>query len=344
MREEILLGSGTNRVWLSDVAGWGALKTSGRWASGGAGCWEATWEMSLPPRYRPRGLTTDIPVTIYVGGEEIFAGRLPDTEWGAGEFSAIGAVREGEEALAFTGAGVTTATPNTAIDAAIARAAVTWVRRTSISATSVADQDATDDLFFLQPLLDAYADGAGMRWGVNARREVFAAADPTTPTWLIMPGAGELGTATDRMVGKLYGRYRNTNGIPATVTSGTGLPEVPVDLTTRGALTAGQAQTILDGIRSKSASTKNFTNGLELDSSQITSLGGTPAQLHRVNEGHMARCLGLRDERNGLPWTDIVLGSVDRDHDAKTINVVPTDAEERDLATFVEEAGGSIVS
>lgn len=342
MRPEILLGTGANRVWLSDVAGWGNLHIQTRWAEGGSGPWEATWEMTLPPLYRPRGLDTDIPVTIYVGGEEVFAGRLPDTDWNAGEFSALGAVREGEEAIALTGAGNSTATPDTAIDAAIARGSLTWVRRSSISSASVAATDTTDDLHFIQPLLDAYADGAGVRWGVNARREVFASADPTTPTWYIIPGAGELGTSTDRMVGKLYGRYRTSSGTPATVTSGTGLPEVPIDLTTRGALTAGQAQSILDGIRAKAISTKNFTNGLELDSSQIISPGGTPAALHRVRYGQMVRCLALRDERNGLPWTDFVIGSSDWDRDAGLVSITPVDAEERDLATFVEEVGGSI--
>ena len=58
------------------------------------------------------------------------------------------------------------------------------------------------ELHFIQPVMDAYADGVGLRWGVNARREVFASADPTVPTWHIIPGAGELGTSTDRMVGK----------------------------------------------------------------------------------------------------------------------------------------------
>lgn len=342
MRPEIVLGSGANRTWLSSVAGWGALKISDRWGDGGSGCWEATWEMTLPPLYRPRGLTTDIPVAIYVGSEEVFAGRLPDTDWDAGEFSALGAVRDGEEALALTGAGATTSTPNTAVDAAISRGAVNWVRRSSISASSVAATDATDGLFFLQPLLDAYADGAGVRWAVNARREVYAAADPTVPIWYVIPGAGELGTSTDRMVGKLYGRWRNTAGTLATVTSGTGLPEVAVDLTNRGALTSGQAQTILNGIRTKAIATKNFTNGLELDASQIISRGGTPAALHRVKAGLMVRLLALRDERNGLPWTDIVIGQSEWDVDAGTITLTPVDAEDRSLEAFVEEAGGSI--
>jgi hypothetical protein len=342
VRPEILLGAGTNRVWLSDVAGWGSLHIQTRWADGGSGPWEATWEMTLPPLYRPRGLTTDIRTEIYVGGEEVFPGRLPDTDWSAGEFSALGAVREGEEAVAITVAGATTATPNTFIDAGIARGALTWVRRVSISATSVADVDQTDGLHFIQPVMDAYADGAGLRWGVNARREVFTAADPTTPTWYIIPGAGELGTSTDRMVGKLYGRWRNSAGNPATVTSGVGLPEVAVDLTTRGALTSGTAQTVLNGIGAKALATKNFTNGLEVDSSQIISPGGTPAALHRVRAGQMVRCLALRDERNGLPWTDFVIGSTDWDVDAGTIALTPVDAEERDLATFVEEAGGKL--
>lgn len=342
MRPEIRLGTGADRVWLSDVAGWGNLHIQTRWGDGGSGPWEATWEMSLPPLYRPRGLSTDIRVEIYVGGEEVFPGRLPDTDWNAGEFSAVGAVREAEEALSLTGAGASTATPDTAIDAAIGRAAVAWVRRSSISTASIADKDETDELFFIQEVMEAYADGAGLRWGVNARREVFASADPTTPTWYIIPGAGELGTSTDRMVGKLYGRWRNSAGNPATVTNGVGLPEVPVDLTARGALTSGTAQSVLNGIGSKAISTKNFTNGLEVDASQIISPGGTPAALHRVRAGQMVRCLALIDERNGLPWTDFVIGATDWDVDAGTISLTPVDAEERDLATFVEEAGGVI--
>jgi hypothetical protein len=342
VRPEILLGTGNNRVWLSDVAGWGNLHIKTRWGDGGSGPVEATWEMTLPPLYRPRGLTTDIRTEIYVGGEEVFPGRLPDTDWSAGEFSAVGAVREAEEALALNGAGETTATPNTFIDAGISRSALSWVRRVSISAVSVADQDITDELHFIQPVMDAYADGAGLRWGVNARREVFTSADPTVPSWYIIPGAGELGTSTDRMVGKLYGRYVPSSGNPATVTSGVGLPEVPIDLTARGTLSSGSAQTILNGIGSKAIATKNFTNSLEVDSSQIISPGGTPAALHRVRAGQMVRCLALRDERNGLPWTDFVIGDTDWDVDAETIALTPIDAEERDLATFVEEAGGVI--
>jgi len=346
MSVQIILGEGDQQVVLSSVAGWGSLTVTDKWDTGGSGPYEATWEMTLPPMRRPKGLDTNVPCVVMVGGCPRFAGRVPDLDWSAGEFSAIGAVRESEEAIALTAAGLTTATPDAAIDAAIARGALTWKRRASLSASTIAaDGDETDDQFFIQALLDAWADSVGKRWAVNARREVYAAADPTTPSWFVLPGAGEFGTDTDLMVGKLYARYKkNTTGDLGTVTAGAGLPEVAIDLTGRGTLTQAQAQQVLNGIYTKASKQKNFTNSLELNATQILTPGGLPARPYRVRAGQMMRFLALRDERNGKPYTDIVLGETEWDAEADTVTVTPIDMSNRDLESFVEEAGGSIVS
>src|SRR5690606_389403 len=90
----------------------------------------------LPPGVEPAAVQRDALVEATVGGLPVFAGLVSDVDWATGAITAQGASRDGDEPAALTAAGVPSSTPDEAIDAAIARGAVSWTRPASISATA----------------------------------------------------------------------------------------------------------------------------------------------------------------------------------------------------------------
>lgn len=332
-------------TWLSSLGWWGEQTVRHRWPYG---CWETTWSMNLPTYSRPPALVTGANVDVYFGATPIWSGRLAEPNWDSQEFTAVGHVRDGEQALCLTGAGVTTATPDVAIDAAINRGSVRWVRSAPLSNVTFAEADNTDSLNYLGALLDAWSVEQNKRWAVGADRKVYAAADPTTPTWYVTPGAGVLGVADEDYVTDVYGRYRSTNGAYATAratdtSQGLGTREVGVDLTPLGRISSTKAQNVVNGILAKSKARTGWTNGVTVTADQVTSPGGIPASLATVTAGQMVRLQGLLDQRGIATYTDIVLGETVWDVDEGTLQLNPVGLAERDLRSIVENAGGQLV-
>jgi len=324
--------------WLTNLAWWGDASISHRWP---LGCWEASWSMPLKPYQRFRALRSRAPVEIRIGAAPIWAGSLSEPDWAEGKFTALGACREAEEAACLTAGGLTTSVPDTAVDQAIARGAVSWTRPESLSATAFGQADGTERLNYLGALLDAWSLEQNVKWAVNARRQVYSAADPTTPMWHITPGAGVLGVTDAAMAGTVYGRYRNSaTGSLATVSVGTAAPEVLVDLTRHGRISTTKATNLVTGILNKSGARTGWTNGLTLTPHQIQTAGGVPANLASVQAGQMARIMGLRDERGVAATTDVIAGETIWDVTANELQFNPAELAARDLASVVEEAGG----
>jgi hypothetical protein len=335
----------TPQVWvdgrpLSSLASWGDLKITHRWPYG---CWALDWGMALKPYQRPIGLKADVPVEARMGSAVIWSGVLVRPDWDAGTFEADGLARQGEETLCLTSDGETTSTPDTAIDAAIARGAVDWIRRSSLSSAAFADGGSTADLNYVTALLDAWSSAQGKRWGVNARREVYAVADPTTPSIYIRPGTGVLGVAAEAIAGTVVGAYYDADHVPHRVSVGSGRPEVGVGLANRGALDSTSATAIITGIRDQLQAVTGWTNGITVTADQVTAPGGEGMALDRVVAGEMSRLLGLRDERGASAQTDIVLGETIWDVTAGTVQCNPVGLSDRSLSGVIEAAGGELL-
>lgn len=330
-----------NGRWLSSLGYWGDLKITHRWPYG---CWEATWRMAIKPYQRFADVVAGKPVQIRLASGNIWAGDLAEPDWDTGNMRAVGAARQGETSLCLTSLGETTSTPDTAVDQAIARGAVTWVRRNSLSATAFAPNDTTAQLNYLTALMDAWSTAQNMRWGVGPQREIYAAADPTTPSIHIRPGSGVLGVTEEQLAARVFGRYQSSSsGALSTVSVGAGIPEVGVSLLKYGLIDATAATNIITGIRNQLQARTGWTNGVTVTADMVTTPGGQRLGLDQVVASKMARLLGLRDERGGSASTDIVLGETIWDVPAGTVVCNPVGLTDRSLSGVVEASGGVLL-
>lgn len=344
---EVRVG-GTGGVWLSQLGLlWGDLTVEHRWPFG---CWETTWTIpTITAKKRPPALVANQPVDVVFAGKSIWSGQLTEPDWADGQFTAQGWVRQGETTPCLTSAGLTTTIPDTAIDQGITRGWLNWRRTASISsvAYSAADTgtgDATDDLNSISALLDAYTQDNKLRWGVDAQRRVYTAADPTTPAWDVSPDTDPLGVSSAALASTLVARYvADSAGTLATVIVGTGAPVVMVDLTGRGQITSAKATSICQNILAQTTATTGWTNGLTLTRTQITS-GGIHPHLSMVVAGQMIRLLGQRDPRGLDANTSVVVGTSLWNVNDGTIELSPVDTADRDLSTIIANAGGELVS
>lgn len=323
---------------------WGELKVTHRWPFGS---WEATWRMMLNPLERPPALVADAYVDIPLAGHPVWAGNLVDSDWADGEFAASGLARQAEAALCFDGAGKTTSKPRTAANNAIGHDWLDWTDVSALPDTAFAGVDETSKLNAVAALLDAVAEEQAKKWTVDAYGRAFLAADPMTPAFHILPGAGEMGVSTEKQVGELVGRWQDSAGKLHTTSVGTGRPAIAVDLTKRGALDTTRATAILNGIRTKAAPDIGFTNGLALTAEQIITPGGIRPHLghvaERVGTGLMVRQLGARDPRNGASYIDFVVAESSWEVDDNVITLNPVGMAARDLGSIIEEAGGELL-
>lgn len=343
---EIRVG-GPGGLWLSAVGLWGDLTVEHRWPYG---CWEVDWSMtSITTKKRPPALATNTPVDVFLGRHPIWSGQLTEPDWNSGQFVAQGWVRQGETAPCLTSGGLTTSVPNTAIDNAIAKGWVGWMRPTSISSTAYAATDtgtgdATDNLNTITALMDAYTQENQLRWGVDALQRVWTAPDPTSATWDISPETNALGVSSAALATSIAARYIADNvGTLATVVIGTGGPVALVDLTSRGQITLTRATTICNAILAQTAGTTGWTNGLTLTRDQIMG-GGTHPNLGLVVAGQRVRLRGQRDPRGLDANTSAVIGTSLWHVADGTIDLTPTDLIGRDLSTIIAKQGGALVS
>lgn len=323
-------------TWLSSLAAVGDLHLTYRWP---LGCWEASWSMALSPYEQPPMLVRDAAVTVVLGGGVVFAGELLEPDWAEARFVAAGACRSAESALCLTAAGKTTTVPNEAVDQAAARGMLTFGRgSTSLSSTAFAAGE-TVQLNTVAALLDAWAEEQGVRWYVGPDRLVRTATDPTTPRWYILPGAGELGVATETLAGRVVGNWLDADRQPQVTAVGSGRPEVAVDMTNKGRITLARATALLNSILAKAGpAAGSWTNGITVTRDQIITIGGVHPHLGAVASsvagGAMMRLLDHRDPRNGLPYTDVVIGEAPWNVTDDTLTLNPVGLAARDLASI----------
>lgn len=317
-----------------------------RWPLGG---YQLDFNILLGTRQRPAIIAKGARCDLVFSGLTIFPGRISEVDWAEGKVTVTGLCRDAETTAALTAAGVTTSTPDIAIDAAIARGAWAVTRPASLSSTPVAASDETAEVNYAAALLDLWAGDNGKRWYVDRDGAVRSGVDPTTPELYILPGAGELSWASDQQASRLIGRWQDAAGVLHTAFAGSGSNEKLIDLTSRGALTSTQAASILTKILAQSTS-GGWAGGITVAAQQVTTLGGRTPTLSRVTaqagRGLMVRLLGHRDPRPGrfALTTDVVIGQAVWNVDDGTIALTPMGTVARDLASIVESFGGSVAS
>lgn len=329
---------------LTSIDYWGELEVTHRWP---LGSWEAKWSMPLNPWRRPPQIRAGAEVLVKVGPHCIWCGNLVEPNWADGSFAAVGACRQGEDAGALDNTtGQTTSTPDVAIDQAILRSAVDWTRPASISSSPMIAGDVTDAPNYVAALLDAYAQSVGQNWYVDTERRVKIAADPTTPTALLMPDNGVLGIAVEAQVGTVFGRYLDsTSGTLKTASFGTGRPEKFIEWTSRGPMSAAEATALCEGIWTPLQGQTGWTNGLTVQEGELLSLGGQQLPLWAFTAGPtgMMGLLGVRDLRGLSANTNIVIAESIWTPAAKQARYNPVGKVARDIRSMAEASGGVLL-
>jgi hypothetical protein len=320
-----------------------SLEITYEWpAAGIGGPASAQFSVLLKPTERPGWITKGAIADIKIGpGLPHLAGSLVEPDWSNGTIAIDGAANEGATTACLTSGGATSSTPDTVIDAAIARGALTWSRPASISTTALTDGDETAKLNSVSEMLAAYAVASGSRLYVDPSRQLLKGSDPTQPEFFIIPGAGELSWTTDTQATRIVGRWVNSSGTPANTIVGSGAVERIVDLNAKGPLDSTRATAILTSILAKSSS-GGWSNGLTLSAGQFL---GSPSLAEigaRVGRGLMVRLNGQRDPRPDRPpvgYIDFIVERAEWHVADGTITLTPRGMVASDFASILATAG-----
>lgn len=339
--------------WLAEIAGAMVtdLKWSSRWGAGGCGSLAASWSLSLPFEAEVEWLRPGRVVEIIEGGSLLWRGVLSEPARGIPwTFDAIGIAATAGDFAALDASGDPTTVPSVAATQAVARG---WKAGTpaGFSATAFGESDPVA-INKLDDLLNAWSETSGLRWGVDLSGNAFAAADPTTPRWILDGHDAEVGVADDGLFTVVLARYVsgvNADTPPAANAWDTVLVEDPVaitrfgrreyilDLTKLGLLSSGAAADLAEQ-QLADLTIPAWVNRIEVDAYKLRELGGVPADLTAVTAGQMVRLFGVSDGLGRLAnelALDVVLGEVEYVDGATTVSIAPTKLAARTLADVI---------
>lgn len=357
MAEVFIYSSAGEPQCLSSVAPVSDLTWSTRWGAGGGGCYEASWSMDMPATGGSQLLVQGRTILVMDGPIIAWRGRLSEPERGEPwRLHARGLASFGSDFLCLYDDPADspdlgpqpTSVPSLAVDGAISRG-LPWVNKATLSTSAFSASSTTADLNRVDTLLNAWTEGQGTRWGVFAEGDLIVAADPTSPTWHLLPSTPIGGVADDEFATHVVARYvASAAGTPpvatswASVTVGNsntesrwGRREYPLDLTPLGLMNATRATSLAQARLNQAGQRMGWTTALEVSADELTAVGGTPARLASIRAGQMLRIFGIADTDGALAFTktqDVVLGEVRyRDGDS-TIYLAPVGLLPRSLS------------
>jgi hypothetical protein len=341
-----------NGTWLTQIAGWSDLRYTHEWPRG---CSETSWSMS--PNVYHSSLFNGALVEVFDGGQRVWRGRLSEPP-SDGAYAANGSWAEASDVLALDGSGNATKVPDTAIDAAISRGAVTWTRPSTLSSASWGTAAvASEAPMPLLDLLDQAMASLGKRWWVDPDGAIRASADPTTPIYYVPQAAAGRGLtlADDAYFSHITGRYFSASATWATVTVGDDAAaskwrrkEAWVDLSGMGVISSGTATADLNNRLALSGARMGFGENLNLGYGQVTTPGGAVVPLNMLRAtgrrteypfalgssgGISIRLMGVYDRTRvtGNPYTDITIAKSEFTEGASTVLLTPQGKAPRDL-------------
>ncbi|WP_294567624.1 hypothetical protein [uncultured Arthrobacter sp.] len=301
------------------------------WADGGSG--SCSWAFSLTMRSQHQALQTGAVVEVMCGPMPVWSGILSEPDRTTWECTAYGLASAARQYLALDGVGNNTRDMGTAITTAQAAG---WQGLNSVSVSGPVAGDATGNPISAGQLLDEYAEQTGQRWGVDGQRQLYMTPGPSGPMWLASPDASAFGSTDEDRAGTLKGRYLDSGtNLYATATSGSGAPQVAVDLSERGKMTLTAAQSILAGMLTRDHAQRAWTNGVTLTRDQIQTLGGSPAALIDVRAGQMMRSFGLAYTGGSALHLDTVIGKTRYTAGDDTIYVEPVNTAPRSFVDVI---------
>lgn len=346
--------------WLKQVGGWADLRYTHEYPRG---CSEASWTME--PDTRHQSLYSGALVEIFDGGQRIWRGRLNEPP-SDGQFSANGSWSEASDVLALDGSGNATKVCDTAIDAAIARGAISWTRPASINSSNWGvPATSADAPMKLLDLLDQSLAGNNRRWWIDPDGNIQTAAEVLDRPVLRVPHAAAgrgLTLADDNYYSHLTGRYFTASATYGTITVGNSSAatkwrrkEAWVDLSPMGVIVSAQATTELTQRLNLTGARMGFAENLNLGYGEITTLGGVPVPLSVVRAtgrphewpfvasngfpsgGLVIRLVGVWDRSRvtEMPYTDIMVAKTEYTEGSSTVLLVPQGKAPRDLTEIL---------
>lgn len=308
----------------------GDVELIDRWPGGP---FEATFGLALPPGFRHPVLQRGREVVFTDAAARRWGGTIADIDRDTWKITADGYCRQAESTPALTGAGATSAVPDTVIDAAIARGElVGWRRAASYGASPLTTATTTDELNTVDTLLTDYAALAGQRWSVDADGYVARATDAVTPTLYLAPGNLDVGVVDDQYATHVFLRYRDATNAGAYTTASVvdqvaadsfdpkSITESAVDL---GPITPTKAVALATALLNRMRPRLGWTESIEINGSQLTDMTGQPADLLSVTAGRVLRIFGSYDEQSGAGVVDAVVGESRYTPGARTITLAP---------------------
>lgn len=310
-------GQPRQMVPLSTVAPWGDIEVTHR----RPGPWACSWEISLPgrpgTRRWPRMLVEKAWVEVYSDTRRTWSGVLDQPDRNSGLLRAVGIARLGEGVQPFNGSGAITSIPNVLLDAGIARGALPWHRGGDFGDTPIGGPDggtgvedpdpgSTQDVLNAVSIQSSGANSHDHQWYVTPEGLLSARVeDENSVDWLILPGAEELGVASDDRTDVVCLRYLSSaSGVARTArypaTSPPGPIERKASIVHLGPMSPTDALDRAEGMwRACLAGRTGWTNGLLLRPGMVTSLGGQRADLSRILPGDAVRVMDQPDPRYG---------------------------------------------
>lgn len=331
-------GKTYNLLGIGDV---GLPRYSTSW---GGGCLTAEWQMPLSVDYSHFALTPGRIAYIYDGVCPVWRGVLTDPVRGRPwQINAVGLSSLFERYYS------SSATPNTAVDAAITRG-LPLAGRDTLTGTGATDVGSLADLMNLA------ANQTGKRWGVFADGWLTQFTDPTTVDYICIAVDTPGGRTIDDYATHLYGRYLNSAVSPPVPTTvaysgnpGTNGPlgryERIVDLTPLGPMLAAAAQTHMGGMLTLVGPRTAFTSSVTVQPGALLSPGGVPVALSTVKAGKLVRFIGcVPDPAMGeLSYTtsvEVMIGQTEYDATTGLLRLTPVGLVARDLVGLLTPKAG----
>lgn len=332
-----------NGWWHRQIGPWGPVKLTWGWPYGAL---EASWQVD--PDLEHPALVGGALVRVMDGGLPVFTGLLQEPA-GDGQIHVRGIYSPADATPAIDATGAATRNPAAAVAAAVARGALPWQVRDGW--IGEAEEVGEGSPVTIRELLDTWADGVGVRWGIatDGPPVVYVAPDPTVVTAVVprlVRGRG-LTLATDEYASHLIGIYIDTGGAErVTPAIGSdpasqrwGRREALVDLTVLGPISEAEALQRVQGKLLLAGAQMGWADSVELGRGDVTNPGGGPFPPSMLRPGILVRLEGTIDPQSPArirAYTDIALGEVAYDEATDIANVKPTANARRTLAELLE--------
>lgn len=331
-------GVRVNGVPLSAIAPWGDLS----WSTNEYGLELVEWTMHIPAGFTHPALRRGATVELLYGTKRIGVGMLSAPDYQAGRFTATGLAREAARFVAVTN------DVDDEVAAAISRG-LPWNGSTLTGTVAASPTANGREVVMLNQLLDQHGP-----WMVDEDGVARPRVESTTIDYHLSPSVGALGVTDDGLLSTLYGWFvSGVAGDPAepaswantsvSVPAPYGAVEDVVDLTDAGLLDTTSVQDALTTLlEQRGGGELRYTNGLRISEDEITTVGGTRADLRLVRNGQRCRLHGLLNQHGDMRYGahhDFIIQATQYAGGSGYIDLTPVGMAERanlaDLATAV---------